>query len=117
MGRCQRLTLTEGSRAMALLVLMTPPSRITATPPHLNGEEAWGRLLDSFCAVRAPALDYKRCRPPAPSLRCGRLFKFRHDLFAQQPKRGHDLLVRDAAAGVELGQDAVEAEGVLELSK
>ena len=37
-GRCQRLTLTEGSGAAPILVPMTPPSRITAPPPHLNGE-------------------------------------------------------------------------------
>ncbi len=33
MGRCQRLTLTEGSWGP-----LTPPSRVTAPPPHLNGE-------------------------------------------------------------------------------
>src|SRR6185312_13213296 len=39
MERCQRLTPTEGSRAPPSLLPMTPPSRVTAPPPHLNGEE------------------------------------------------------------------------------
>src|SRR6185437_4300050 len=39
MGRCPRLTRAEGSEAAAELSPLTPPSRVTAPPPHLNGEE------------------------------------------------------------------------------
>src|SRR6185437_14872517 len=39
MGRCRRHPPTEGSEATTRLGPMTPPSRMTATPPHLNGEE------------------------------------------------------------------------------
>src|SRR5258708_723276 len=53
MGRCQRLTLTEGSEANPRLRLMTPPSRITATPPHLNGEESEGSFLGIIVAAQA----------------------------------------------------------------
>src|SRR5690349_10443045 len=38
MGRWPRLTRTEGASRPAQERVMTPPSRITAPPPHLNGE-------------------------------------------------------------------------------
>jgi hypothetical protein len=38
MGRCPRLTRAEGSWATASMVLMTPPSRVTAPPPPMTGE-------------------------------------------------------------------------------
>src|SRR5260221_8754966 len=38
MGRCQRLTLTEGSCAAARVGPMTPPPAQTRAPPHMNGE-------------------------------------------------------------------------------
>src|SRR6476469_11094527 len=47
MGRCPRLTRAEGSEAAAELSPLTPPSRITAPPPHLNGEEL--KLILLWC--------------------------------------------------------------------
>ena len=38
-GRCQRLTLTEGSWAPVLLLLMTPPPPITGAPPRAMRRE------------------------------------------------------------------------------
>jgi len=42
--RCPRLTRAEGSEAATIPWPLTPPSRITAPPPHLNGEEFRVRL-------------------------------------------------------------------------
>jgi hypothetical protein len=41
---------------------------------------------------------------------CARLVELRHHLVAQQPEAVHHLRMRNQAAAVELGQDAVEAE-------
>src|SRR5258708_1770715 len=37
-----------------------------AREPTPRRKDTRRRHLDSFCVVWAPALDYKRCRPPAP---------------------------------------------------
>src|SRR5271167_1007145 len=49
-----------------------------------------------------------------PAQRSQLLMKPRHDLFTQQPHRGHDLRVRNQAAGIQLGQDTVDAELLLQ---
>ena len=61
-----------------------------------------------------PAVQPARSEPL--NLRLGSL-KSRHHLSAQQTHCRHDLGVRDQSAGIQLGQDAVEAEFVLQVAQ
>src|SRR6516165_7762011 len=45
------------------------------------------------------------------------LMKPRFDLFAQEAQRGHDLLVRNQTAAIQLCQDAVDAELFLQIAQ
>src|SRR5260370_40424175 len=59
-------------------------------------------------------------RASVMNLRSGsgaRLLDPRHDLLAEEPQRVHHALMRDQAAGIELRQDAVDAELIAQAQK
>src|SRR5947208_4009673 len=106
------------SSRRARVVLPEPLSPTTAI---IEGSSA-SIASDSPARARVPS----RPSPPAKRLltstasisgaisRTAQSVEARHDLFAQQVQGGHHAIVRDEPAAIQLGQDAVDAELVLQ---